>query len=675
MDPKMDSGYIPPGVVEKDLDFTAPLKWEEMLAITAELLGFYGLWHQGFSIIQTFLTSKHVDNLLQKDDKKLEQVQFTTDKGLQVHADYCLETVRFTSITLMYLIGSNIHESQRTRTPVWEEEDISTQSYNLSFFDKVNPQTLVDQMSTFALDCYKSQACLKPQRIFIEELMTFLIDLLIAMTHKSSDIRFENWKEAECRLDKIFGYYNSVLRDTNLAQYAFSTSLQKRYTNSTPLRPKLNTTVRETWSLYKGFLRSINRCLQIRRDYARLIGSSLLYTSRYINENMFEDANCEFVYIRVVMSDKFWARAVHERLKDELIQEYFDQNPQIIELLATPYTTEAIQALENQMKEDNSRMRRYNAKLSVTLELMRFIQGVMEINVNANASYIDLFRAQWSNRSRCRRSLRHLIQKLPDLEPIAAQADTVLNEDFFGAEVDILGLWLKTTEMEVQLQYLMMGFELNLYEHHEIPLMYWAIFATGYRDTPNRSRIRRDMYVTKALDATVSAAKAFLFAWICLIELNIIPLPSPLDSEDLILAWARRMQSFDASSVQHPALTSWSKISKLYKFENLQHFVSFRLPLEHLVIGEGGNVYSTMMDKIERRDFLLTQANAMAKMAQESYQIHIANCPEVTRVFLEKVCFQKCYAQEFANEIESHASISGKVSRASSAVIANTFSG
>jgi hypothetical protein len=658
MDPKMDSGYIPPGVVEKDLDFAIPLKWEEMLAITVEMLGFYGLWHQGFSIIQTFLTSKHVDNLLKKDDKKLEEVEFTTEKRVPVKGNYCLETVRFTSITLMYLIGSNIHESQRTRTPVWEEEDISTQSYNLTFFDKVNPQTLVDQMSSFALDCYKSQECLKPERIFIEELMTFLIDLLIAMTHKNSEVRLANWKEAEGRLDKIFGYYDLVLKDTNPAKYAFSTSLQKRYTNSTPLRPKLDTTVRETWSLYNGFLSSINRCLLARREYARLSGSSLLYTSRYINENMFDDAACEFVYIRVIMSDKFWARPVHERLKDELIKEYFDHNPQIIELLATPYTSEAIQALENQMKEDNSKMRRYNAKLSVNLELMRFLQGVMETNVSANASYIDLFRAQWSNRSRCRRSLRHLIQRLPDLEPVAAQADTVLNEDFFGADVDILGVWLKTTEMEVQLQYLMMGFELNLYEHHEIPLMYWAIFAIGYRDAPNRSRIRRDLYVTKALDATVCAAKAFLFAWICLIELNIVLVPSSLDSEDLILAWARRMQSFDTSSVQHPALISWLKVSRLYKFENLQHFVSFRLPLEHQVIGEGGKVYSSMMDKIERRDFLLTQASLMAQMAHESYKVQIATCPEVTLTFLRKVYIHTSYEKKLAHRIESHANLS-----------------
>ncbi|KAK1029558.1 N-alpha-acetyltransferase, non-catalitic subunit, partial [Friedmanniomyces endolithicus] len=70
MDPKMDSGYVPPGdTLEPDFDVCKGLPAEQVLWIMDELLRLTAVWHDGYPLSQTSFTSLHVDRLLSPDNR------------------------------------------------------------------------------------------------------------------------------------------------------------------------------------------------------------------------------------------------------------------------------------------------------------------------------------------------------------------------------------------------------------------------------------------------------------------------------------------------------------------------------------------------------------------------------------------------------------------------------
>jgi hypothetical protein len=69
MDPKMDSGYIPPGdTFEPDFDVCAALPVEQVLGIMDELLRLELLFHDGYPLSQTIFTSLHVFRLISPEN-------------------------------------------------------------------------------------------------------------------------------------------------------------------------------------------------------------------------------------------------------------------------------------------------------------------------------------------------------------------------------------------------------------------------------------------------------------------------------------------------------------------------------------------------------------------------------------------------------------------------------
>jgi hypothetical protein len=82
MDPKMDSGYIPPSdSFEADFDPATPLSLPQVLWITDQILCLEIMWHAGYPLSQTVFTSLHIDRLLDPQQPKMPSLYGTAGEG------------------------------------------------------------------------------------------------------------------------------------------------------------------------------------------------------------------------------------------------------------------------------------------------------------------------------------------------------------------------------------------------------------------------------------------------------------------------------------------------------------------------------------------------------------------------------------------------------------------
>jgi hypothetical protein len=236
MDPKMDSGFRQPGEPPDHYDNTRVLQPREIIWLFHQLLGCLASWHRGFLLTQGILTCHYIDNLLRSDGKALADIvlKFPGRQPLPDSRHWSFRVIELFCISLIKSIGIAIGTIQRSRASIWEEEDISTQTYGLSLFSRV-PWIELHQAYATELKFLRLQLALDED----EELMiirdylkvgSFLVSGMSLGTQERCgyfNVAFEWFKR--------IGDHPAA-RNTMPVPEAFSTKLQQRYATSTPMR-------------------------------------------------------------------------------------------------------------------------------------------------------------------------------------------------------------------------------------------------------------------------------------------------------------------------------------------------------------------------------------------------------------------------------------------------------
>jgi hypothetical protein len=161
------------------------------------------------------------------------------------------------------------------------------------------------------------------------------------------------------------------------------------------------------------------------------------------------------------MSAQLWnLGSFTERLKDELAHEWLVGDLIAAEAL-TSFFFQSIDTGESSQHP--------------ALQLATKLEPYLSETVEMDGGYVDYFRAMWSNRSRFRRTMCHVIKGFQILEQNAPQFDIVINEKCPNVIPRPLETWALTKKLEAMAMVIELGFELKLYEPHEIPFMYWYV--------------------------------------------------------------------------------------------------------------------------------------------------------------------------------------------------------
>jgi hypothetical protein len=230
MDPKMDSGFRPPDELAEDYDITRRLTFNELIWICDRLLGCFAAWHKGFLLTQTLLTSHYVDQLLRKDGE-------TWAKLISIHEELPttdLFNARFLDlmcISIVKSIGFAINQIRESNAPIWEEEDISTQSYGLSLFSRISVSDVVGSVAVLLIMLDTEPFYNQAETELLQQYLNLAANMLNAFS-KPGDYVF--WGHASIALENIQESFDH----TSLAPVpgAFTPRLQQRYASSTPMR-------------------------------------------------------------------------------------------------------------------------------------------------------------------------------------------------------------------------------------------------------------------------------------------------------------------------------------------------------------------------------------------------------------------------------------------------------
>jgi N-alpha-acetyltransferase 35, NatC auxiliary subunit len=284
MDPKMDSGYIPPEEHSEQLDMTNVLAVSQAVWIMEEITSLQLHWFRGYSLSQTLLTSYHIDNLLACDQNRIDYVLFRPpnskhDEKQAAEASYnsniTQRIFRLFCIAALKIVGLAMAEIDSSFAPIYDEEDISMQTYGLSMFSNVPVEVLSKDISTSLAEFVGAKFRVVGLR---EQDVKWLMDrFMLLVRHQVAlldALKFEH-SAAERAIAwdlvrKIVGALNYdgkkyILKPT---PSAFNHRLQRKYASTQPLKPAVQTNFEETRNLWAYFAPLSLAALEIASSYA-----------------------------------------------------------------------------------------------------------------------------------------------------------------------------------------------------------------------------------------------------------------------------------------------------------------------------------------------------------------------------------------------------------------------
>ncbi|CAK3878317.1 Hypothetical predicted protein [Lecanosticta acicola] len=461
MDPKMDSGYVPPeDSFEPDFDVTGGLLPEEVLWIMDEILRLEMSFHDGYPLSQNIFTSLHIFRLIDPNNKRPYYLRLPDDTsrnklfGQQMVHDvlrkYCIAVVKCVECALDTI----------TRQTYYEEEDFVTHQFGrelLPDLDVEEARKLLVEAMDF-IDNYQPASSNDNYQVF-----RALKHRLVAREHIlfSMSGRHNQWQDLrdkvaemkeECRLVK-------PLPD------AFSSKVTRQLATSTPPRPMPEL----SWD------QALRQWTQLCNDV--LAADDFRRFRKERRPHALQQAVWDYAYRSPL--PKTYARA---KVQDVLMGTDSGSNGvinvdfiyrDILELVLAgdPLTGEEAQAVEVPMDPRHRAVR----------VLSDFAHAAMH-------AYKELYRSLNQNRCRMRRSLIHVVLLFQELETKANDCDVSLCEcQYINAyaadplsEVARMDTWPltewtilhKETIIEWVLQ---LGFETEIYSPPEMRLIHATI--------------------------------------------------------------------------------------------------------------------------------------------------------------------------------------------------------
>jgi hypothetical protein len=284
MDPKMDSGYIPPEEQCDALDMTKVLTVSQAVWIMEEITSLQLHWFRGHSLSQTLLTSYHIDNLLACDRKEMADILFRPSNSkhteqeaalAQYNSNITQHIFRLFCVATVKVVAFAMAEIDGSFAPIYDEEDISMQTYGLTMFSKVTVEEITHQMSTYLTMFANSQFNI---RGMAEEDIKWLTDrfvllarmqiALLEAVNVGSSVRERviAWRQM---LNMLGGLdYSGRKYVLNPTPAAFNYRLQRKYASTQPLKPAVQTDFEEAINLWSNFIPTTLTALEAAHTFA-----------------------------------------------------------------------------------------------------------------------------------------------------------------------------------------------------------------------------------------------------------------------------------------------------------------------------------------------------------------------------------------------------------------------
>ncbi|KAF2478792.1 Mak10 subunit, NatC N-terminal acetyltransferase-domain-containing protein [Neohortaea acidophila] len=467
MDPKMDSGYIPPGdTLDPDFDPSVGLEAGEVIWIMDQLLCLEITWLEGHPLSQTVYTSLHINRLLSPDQRHSDSFHINpgppplrTNQDTLVHTvlrAYCIGMIKSSQLAL-HLIQSQTY---------FEEEDFVTHLFGRELLPKIDSSAAADSLleAICWLETCGIAGGLCPALL---QRCKFCLDLLRTLAGDA-----QRWQDMLLDLDQIKDSHHlgSPIPD------AFSEKVQRQLATSTPPRPTIQISLDAAHSKWTKL------CQEMLSAY------ELTDSDAIDNSHCLERAVWAFAYrtqpetlARAQMQDLLFSNhAVRGQmphydlmltdLKSLVLAGDPLSNPEIFQIELPTDPRHACSAL-----------------------LREFMEKAIE-------EFMALYRMVYQNRCRIRRLFTQSIGIWDELQREADAIDDglrqyplssqVLNSGYARTNGPLLS-WARYHTSQVLVWTVQLGFETEIYLPDELSKMYWYLSALcTYRNLVIESMLR-----------------------------------------------------------------------------------------------------------------------------------------------------------------------------------------
>ncbi|KAK0836795.1 N-alpha-acetyltransferase, non-catalitic subunit [Friedmanniomyces endolithicus] len=459
MDPKMDSGYVPPGdTLEPDFDVCKGLPAEQVLWIMDELLSLTAVWHDGYPLSQTIFTSLHVDRLLSPDNRAPYQLSYddtallvTTTEQRLVHVvlrAYCIALVKSCALVLHTIHSQNFYEEEDFVTHLFGRELLPSTGAN----DAIK---LLDEAVKFLVGAEVD----KVMRAALLERLQFARTYVSLLISDSADW---NTLAAMERLAETHRLAQPI-------QEAFSDKVQRQLATSTPPRPMIAISWDEALQRWRAICADIVEadrltCFDVCQSPYALHRAIWAFAYREPQPNTFTRA-----YLQAIL---FAGEQITEGMAffDLMLA---DMRDLVLagDVLADP------QSFLVEMPSDPRH------------KCSRIVETFMD---KAFDEYMNLYRMVCQNRCRIRRTFTQSVAIFDSLETEAMRTDAELDsitpgivlphEDGPGeVTLNPLTSWVNYYKLQTMAWTIQLGFETDIYLPHELSMMYWYLMVFARR--------------------------------------------------------------------------------------------------------------------------------------------------------------------------------------------------
>lgn len=451
MDPKMDSGVIPPGEpTDPTFDPAAPLRPAQVIWIMDQLSCLEVAWLNGYPLSQTIFTSLHLDRLLAPDNKypytltygePVDVEKLMTGEGLThiVLRAYCIALAKCCGVVLQLIQSQNFYE----------EEDFVTHLFGrelLPRYDETRVGTTLEEAAAWVAGSDLP-----------DEMKVALGDRLMARRSYTLSVfgEINEW-------DDLIDIARNKLAMTHALSEplpeAFTDKVQRHLATSTPPRPMLEVSYddsQQSWIKLYSDIAEAGRLTSIwtRQSPGSLQRAVWSYASRNAS-----------TYPRAVFQDLLFAEG---RVAGDV--SHFD-------LLLTDLRDLAL-AGDPLADPDSFQIELPSDPRHIC---SRILESFMDKIID---EYLNLYRMVCQNRCRIRRTFTQSVTLLDELESrVAADADREINAHVSRKRLDTpigkmvqlnpLTSWSRYYKLKTMAETVALGFETDIYLDYEMGQMY-----------------------------------------------------------------------------------------------------------------------------------------------------------------------------------------------------------
>jgi hypothetical protein len=452
---KLDSGIIPLTTEEEQFDCLKPRDLREVLWISDSVFRSVFTWLDNAGLSFTVFSCRYVEELLVNYTKNLKdgiQACKFGEVQIQTGVEYILVHKVLRSVILGVLHFVRLCLTLGQGGVVYEEEDMNTQTMNLNVLTLVESDDILKEIQSSIVFLQNHFPDSKDSMILqsILHILAKLIDVPYYLSMKvNKDSKFVNTSI----VDSLKTYAELLKENVEYLDTlpeipgCFSMGIQKRLDNRLPSRELINPR-NEDYSSLSSFLNDLCQILEV----------SKRMTSHDIVNHALNFANKNHHVLARAIYPLFLIRDDRTILGEEQFQELLNEEM----LRFSCWDTEYINT-ENELVK----------------------KKVADMLQQISVGYMEWFTVMNQNPCRQRQHLSRIIVTFDTLQSHSEQLEVSLKEvfqineefEYDGEMVPALPItsWVYYMKIDIMIQVVLRGFELDLYKLWEFHPMYWYV--------------------------------------------------------------------------------------------------------------------------------------------------------------------------------------------------------